>query len=294
TLIEKEQKMKEEFLFTKIEIPNEGDANNPWRFPELTPRNVALAEAMIDNDSAYRRSRDKNAEQKGKYSGSTAYWMHQLKDYYEGKTERTFEAIIEGAVKAVDSENSTHLSSDGVGLKQITKRIIARYSENKEKLKSDLATRKSVKDLFCKISEITDVKEANRKNPEKKYNPRVNISFASKFCHYACFYLFEGKPEQDNFPIFDSVLSKAIQVYSWYFLGKSVNMEFEREKVDTVWKVYEAYCQTIDDIRNNHKEKISRNGFDHILWYYFKGRDKEETSKLIKAAKADWERRNHK
>ena len=41
----------------------------------LTIENVAKVEAMIQNDSAYRKSSDKNAGPDKDYKGSTAYWM---------------------------------------------------------------------------------------------------------------------------------------------------------------------------------------------------------------------------
>ena len=39
---------------------------------------------------------------------------------------------------------------------------------------------------------------------------------------------------------------------------------------------YIEYCELIDEIRKKSSEMtgetISRNGFDHLLWYYYKGR----------------------
>lgn len=35
---------------------------------------------------------------------------------------------------------------------------------------------------------------------------------------------------------------------------------------------YKQYRNAVDMIRNATDEKISRNGFDHLLWYYHKGR----------------------
>lgn len=45
----------------------------------LSHDNVAKVEAMIRNDSAYLKSSDRSAGPCGHYSGSTAYWMTQLK-----------------------------------------------------------------------------------------------------------------------------------------------------------------------------------------------------------------------
>lgn len=35
---------------------------------------------------------------------------------------------------------------------------------------------------------------------------------------------------------------------------------------------YSSYHKCIGDIIKESKESISRNGFDHLIWYYFKGR----------------------
>lgn len=35
---------------------------------------------------------------------------------------------------------------------------------------------------------------------------------------------------------------------------------------------YRQYRQAVDKVRESSGNKISRNGFDHLLWYYHKGR----------------------
>lgn len=35
---------------------------------------------------------------------------------------------------------------------------------------------------------------------------------------------------------------------------------------------YREYSEIIDKILDKSGNKISRNGFDHLLWYYYKGR----------------------
>ena len=98
---------------------------------QLTYENVAKVEAMIRNDSSYKKSYDEKAEptknKKGieVYSGSTAYWMTRLKYSIEGKeSSYTYEDIISNVVCSIDRENSTHLNSDGCGIEQISTRII--------------------------------------------------------------------------------------------------------------------------------------------------------------------------
>lgn len=95
----------------------------------------------------------------------------------------------------------------------------------------------------------------------KAYIPRRNISFASKFCHYACFYLFEGEPEQDNYSIWDNVLRKVMSKYIKHY-------QLVKRNLDD----YSEYRKTVDLLIKASNSEISRNGFDHLLWYYFKGR----------------------
>ena len=35
---------------------------------------------------------------------------------------------------------------------------------------------------------------------------------------------------------------------------------------------YIAYQNAVDAVIENAKNQISRNGFDHLVWYYYKGR----------------------
>ena len=226
---------------------------------KLTRDNVAIVEAMIRNDSAYIHSTDINAapvyNRKGeiKYGGSSAYWMTQLKRVLiDGVSDSsyTYEEIIKGAVESVDRENSTHLNADKCGRQEITERI-CRFNK-KEFVKclknpdyKDMA-------LIREISRITSAEERARSNP----------SFASKFCHYACFYLFESTEYQDNYSIYDGILKKVLPLYLGYY---KISREYDLSD-------YKDYRSAVDCIRDESKIAISRNGFDHLLWYYHKGR----------------------
>ena len=94
---------------------------------------------------------------------------------------------------------------------------------------------------------------------------RENKSFASKFCHYACFYLFEGKREQDNYSIYDSILKSALPLYIDYY-----GIDVKKQELED----YAIYSETIERIIQKTGNMISKNGFDHLLWYYYKGRIK--------------------
>ena len=226
---------------------------------KLTRDNVAIVEAMIRNDSAYIHSTDVNAaptyNRKGeiKYGGSSAYWMTQLKAAIlaDGSDSvYSYEDIIKGAVESVDRENSTHLNADKCGRKEITQRLCSfDRAELVECLKDP--DHDDMK-LIREISRITSAQQRARTNP----------SFASKFCHYACFYVFEGTEYQDNYSIYDGILKAVLPMYLGYF---RVGQEYDLSD-------YRDYRMAVDAIREASGIEISRNGFDHLLWYYHKGR----------------------
>lgn len=105
--------------------------------------------------------------------------------------------------------------------------------------------------LFQEISRITSAEKGARTKP----------SFASKFCHYACFYIFEGTKYQDNYSIYDRILKTVLPWYLGYFGIEQFNLDNYRD-----------YRMAVDGIRDVSGIEISRNGFDHLLWYYHKGR----------------------
>lgn len=226
---------------------------------KLSVKNVALVEAMIRIDSKYCKVFDKEAGPIGKYGGSTAYWMTKLKKYYDSGEElncEVYKNIIEGTVSAVDRENSTHLESDknkGGGRKSVAERLLLL---EKEFVLGSLQNRSF--ELYGKICE----------RPTCEKGTRINPSFASKFCHYACMYLFEGKKEQDNFSIYDGVLCKVVPKYAEYY-----KIDCDKKKIECASvNDYINYSKLIDDILEKSGNHISRNGFDHLLWYYYKGR----------------------
>lgn len=235
---------------------------------ELTHENVAKVEAMIRNNFSYIKSYDENAgpteNKNGKevYSGSTAYWMTKLKYIIEGKENNlTYEDIIPKVVSSIDRENSTHLNSDGCGRGKISNRII---KLGKDKLIDSL--KEGNLDVFETIQEKTNP----NKNGDKNYKGRVNTSFASKFCHFACFFLFEDDKLRDKYSIYDNVI---VSVLPYYI--KKYEVEYNGTLKDL--KDYSVYSDVINSIREKaasttNTTPISRNGFDHLLWYYHKGR----------------------
>lgn len=248
--LKEEQKQKNKYLLATEEFDG-------MQIVKLTTDNVARVEAMIMTDSGYAKSGDvsacptykKNGEED--YSGSTAYWMTRLRQELEGKSANDLRNIISHAVIAVDKENSTHINSDGVGREQLTNRIFSRASS----LKEILSSVENGLDFIEEVAAVTtDVDDEHR--------ARTNLSFASKFAHYACFYLFdEDDPRRDNFSIYDYVLNKALPIYIKKFNLPSYNPNS-----------YRSYYKCIAEIIKCCGEDLSRNGFDHLIWYYYKAR----------------------
>ncbi len=219
----------------------------------LTKKNVALVEAMIRNDSAYKKTFESvEPDKQGRYKGSSAFWMTELRKTLceEQGSIYNYHKIIQGAVEAVDRENRTHLNADNIGRNEVVDRI-----ENFDRNELLMCLKNPDYDdmkLFRVISDRTSA----------KLMARTNLSFASKFCHYACFIIFQGTKYQDNYSIYDSVLKSVLPMYLDYY--------GILEKYDL--KYYKDYRQAIDRIREHLEVPISRNGFDHLLWYYHKGR----------------------
>ena len=231
---------------------------NGIKLAALTRDNVAIVEAMIRNDSAYIRSSDKTAkpvfDKKGniKYGGSSAYWMSQLRNVLikNKLSDYSYKDLIRYAVEAVDRENSTHLNSDNCGREEISERI---YKLKRQEFLACL------KDPSYKNMKLIRLISRRTSAPERA---RENLSFASKFCHYACFYIFEGTKYQDNYSIYDNILKSVLPKYLDYY---SIEKDYDLNE-------YGDYRKAIDDIRAASGVEISRNGFDHLLWYYHKGR----------------------
>ena len=213
--------------------------------------------------------------------------MHRLGEYYGynyGNEFNGFDSVkdypwyyrflIYNAVCAVDAENSTHINADKVGRKEITDRIVEHGDKLLERLKDTTDY-----PLIRILSEKTDP-EGNKANEGKQIPPRKNFSFATKFCHYACFYIFENKDVEyrDSYSIYDYIVSNALTTY--YGFEDIKPSENDSDDKQFFVEKYRNYQTFIDNLRDNaakeYKESnpVSRNGFDHLLWYYYKGKGK--------------------
>ena len=118
------------------------------------------------------------------------------------------------------------------------------------------------KGLCCSSCSKTNNGNISSSTDPDEIPSNVYISFASKFWHYACFYIFEGTEYQDNYSIYDSILKTVLPVYLDYY---QIDQNYSLDD-------YKQYRKAVDKIRELCGIEISRNGFDHLLWYYHKGR----------------------
>lgn len=258
---------------------------------KLTPENVARAEALIREDPQYNYSADpenrvderelqnRNPDD-GFSSGSMAFWLTLLKEYYEKETDKStvsiqfnnengeksydlsYDDIINGVVASVDRANGTQINRKN----KRTRKILGERIKNYQNLIVDLKNKEL--NLFYEIARPTDEISNKGQHP----------SFASKFCHFACYWLFDDE-KRDNFSIYDSVVSSILLVYAYKYCSKVVKKDGTYEDdLQTIknsekpeFEHYKSYSTVIDDIISNLDKPISRNGFDHLLWYYHKG-----------------------
>ena len=224
---------------------------------ELSKENVAKIESILRYDSSYRNAFNPKSD------GSSAFYIKKFKEEFivnkKDYKNESFKNLLSKIINTIDSENSTHLNSDLVGREELLNRLLELNFETLyEYLKYPL---ESSYELIKILSKPTHPKD-------NKHKGRRNFSFATKFCHYMCFNLFDDD-KQDNFPIFDNVINKAIK-------------ERFHKKFDGRYENYDAYVKIIDEIIKENGNEISRNGFDHLVWYVYKGAKRNKMGNEVK------------
>lgn len=223
----------------------------------LSRRNVALAEAMIANNSSYRpKKRGGSSAETGDMDSALTKLCQVLLGKLEVSRSK-YACIVGDAVKEVDAAYSTHLNADHVGREVMRDRIVG---FGRDGLVECL--------LHPNVNDPVLFRTLEARTTETK-GGRMNPSFASKFCHEMCQKLFEGEPEQDNYPVYDNVVSNGLRRYVKHFDLSNVSMPKRR------WNQpfdYPSYCECVNAVIGRACDPISRTGFDHLVWYYFKGR----------------------
>ena len=67
----------------------------------------------------------------------------------------------------------------------------------------------------------------------------------------------------DNYSIYDNVVKKVLPRYA-----DKYKVDYSNKDLND----YREYRKIVDEIISKSNSNISRNGFDHLLWYYHKGR----------------------
>ena len=256
---------------------------NEHKMPALTRKNADFIEAVVHLDSNYAKDLkitppaegydpEINAESSnGKYCGSTAYWFNEMK-----KPNCNFKKCVLGAVIAIDTTNSTHLEAAILGRKSM-RDIICKYCNDYKELIEMLNVPFTADNHNHLISLLT------RKTISKKNgNARYNISFATKFCAYAAIFL----ESQIQYSKYDNIVSDALPRYCRIYLNENKNArefkinEYQRKLLDDAGNyqyrlnVYSKYNYEISRILNVLRDEgiyLSREEFDHIVWYGLKG-----------------------
>lgn len=248
--------------------------------PALTRKNADFIEAIVRLDSNYKKDFD---ETQGpiyklnkideKYHGSISYWFNEMK-----KSNTDFQKCVLGAVTAIDSTNSTHLNVSKNGRLEMAKKICdccSNYTDLKEELEVPFNPSNKEHILSKMSSNI----------PDKNKKARFNLSFASKFCSYASYFLGLDV----DYSKYDTIVSEALPEYVLFYLGekrkknyyvidvyqrRSMNVEqIYQQKLQKYKHYSEDIKRIIDALKNEEKPiEISKDEFDHIVWYGNKGR----------------------
>lgn len=250
---------------------------NAPELPALTRKNANFITAVIKLDSNYGRDADVSNKphktfdplksSKGKECGSTAFWFNKMKNGGD------FETCLAGAIVAIDRVNSTHLEASVDGRTIIRKRILkicSKYSDIVAELEKNLMDQNHI------IAEIAAPIGAKRGNTSNRYN----VSFASKFCAYAAKYL----ETQQQYVIYDQVIASHLWLYVDAYLCEKLDKktfdfysyrekQIKKNQPIDIRKFYLDYSQKIEKIIDQvGSQGISKEEFDHIVWYCLKGK----------------------
>lgn len=239
-------------------------------YAAITRDNADIIECVLSYDKMYRKGIGVTAVPKGRFIGSDAYWQEKIAEVKNGAC--TYKDFIKHLVESVDRANDTHLNTAINGRKEMAKRVIANC-----KTLSDLKKALS-KNPFYMNSGVKDVDPNHILHklaeplPAKKGGIRCNVSFASKFCQFASKILNAGY----EYSKYDNIVSKALPVYIDKYLHIKISDRFfltgGKPFSEKTWK-YAEYCDYIDEIRKkvntgkSQSQQISREEFDHIVWY---------------------------
>lgn len=222
----------------------------------LTRKNADFLNAVVRIDSRYSKVFNYNNENV----------IKNLFDKMQSGGE--FEGLVFDAISEIDRTNSTHLEAAVDGRKIMADRV-CEICRNIDNLKDELQKEFSVQNNNHILARLTDKIQA-----KKEGGFRYNLSFASKFCSYAAEFLNIGK----KYSKYDNVVATALPDYSKIYLGIAMKrgtfliQQYHKNEDELQYRleIYEKYCNCIDSIIATLKEDnidISKDEFDHIVWY---------------------------
>ena len=239
-----------------------------------------------------------------KEKGSSTYWINELTKLINNDKNVCYniDIILKGIICTIDIENSTHLSSRN-DIKSLTKDEIKKSKGRQrvfERLKNNYFTEKDRKDGYKRfLNSINNPNNDQYRIIEIIAKPdciaeKNHFSFATKFCRYVCLGLntkrsddgtiIEINDKGDNYYIYDSVIMDNLKDYVEEYIGIDNITDIEKQVLKDRYfytqindgneidygKHYRIYFDLLDKVRNSSKDKISRNAFDHIIWYFNK------------------------
>ncbi len=289
---------------------------DPYRFdvdqngiPLFTNKNQRFVNGMVENDSNYNQSDDKE--------------ISKIFKGMIGSDEKDRMACIGRAVYEIDNANSTHLTAVGrykvddlmetIHEDPLLVKAMPGETEEKKIRGGALFTAQIINGIENLeerlregdgqlVSEIAYAAKTRLGMSGINVN-KNNFSFATKFCHWACLYL----ELDDNYCIYDNVVASVFPYFvNSYAVGgldsyrcsrvkkgrsasKRVStIEDFKKKNDgyvTYREMYDAVLKGINEWRskNGQNGEIGYHEVDRLLWYYFKGANGKRIEQALAA-----------
>lgn len=190
--------------------------------------------------------------------------------------QELYQYYIEAILRKINAENHTHTSnSDITAITQNICKDFPNIDELLEALIEPLKDDCQYQLIRCIASEV---------------NKRHNFSLATKFCHYLNFYIYFETGHADLYSIYDGVVNDNLHLYYNYYVLKEeknlnqpiINYKYKYKSndlkklsnlaaLDFLIDIYKTYQNIIAKIIQECG--LSRNGFDHIVWYTNKSKE---------------------